>query len=109
MALSRKRLLIIVPLCVAVLCVAAVLVQRSRNPPRLEKTDELGTVWVYPSWWWLRGVAFVLSSSSGWSEADADAARSLAMRGYHVFGIDSGQLIAGRNARNDCVFLPSML
>lgn len=104
---SKRIAVILIGLTVILLAVAVW--QGSRSAARLEQTRELGTVRVYPSWWWLRGVAFVFSAGGGWNDADAAAARGLARRGYHVFGIDTARLLAAWDAGTQCVYLPSVL
>jgi type IV secretory pathway VirJ component len=77
--------------------------------PRIQHTDELADVHIYPSWWWQRGVVFLFSSAQGWQADDAQAANGFARHGYYVVGIDTARFIAKENANKECVYLPGLL
>ncbi len=93
----------------ALLCVSVV-AQIVRHRPRWIDTQQLGRVRAFPAWFGQRGMVHLFSGGQGWSPEDEEVARSFALRGNFVAGIDSGQLLASLNRMHPgCVFLPGML
>ncbi len=78
--------------------------------PRVETTETLGPVRVYPAWLRSSGFVYLFSGDRGWGAAEEDAARNLARAGRLVVGIDTPRFLSWENAASgDCVFLPGQL